>query len=261
MIAPILTFDAVTFHYPANHRIVLADLDLTIASGRTTAILGPNGAGKTTLLHLALGWLKPDKGQVLLNGQPLGNYSRRELGRWIGLVPQNEHVAFEYSLLEYTLLGRTPYLHPLAMPGEVDCQVAYWALERVGLALQANKSVLKISGGERQLVLLARTLAQQPRLILMDEPTAHLDLGNKIRLLEIIRALNEEGISIVLTTHEPDFAAATAADVVLMDEGSVQETGPLEQVFTSQAISSLYNSNVKVVDLDGQKLVTWRPHL
>lgn len=260
MSVPILAFDSIAFHYPTNHHQVIKDLNLTFEASRTTAILGPNGAGKTTFLHLALGWLRPDVGRILLNGQPLGEYSRRELGKWIGLVPQNEHVAFEYSLFEYTLLGRTPYLRPLAIPGEADYQAANWALEQVGLSYQASKSVLKISGGERQLVLLARTLAQQPRLILMDEPTAHLDLGNKMKLLDIIRALTQEGISIVLTTHEPDFAAAAAADVVLMAEGRVLEMGPLAKVFTSEAISRLYHSRVKVVDLDGQKLVAWRPN-
>ena len=257
MSAPILSFNAVDFRYPSNHHKVLAGFDLQIEAGKTTAILGPNGAGKTTLLYLALGWLQPNSGQVLLNGQPLQAYSRRKLGQWMGLVPQNEHIAFEYSLLEYTLLGRTPYLHPLAMPSEEDYQAAVWALERVGLADRSHQSVLKISGGERQLVLLARTLAQQPKLILMDEPTSHLDLGNKKRLLDLIRALTEENISILLTTHEPDFAAAAAANMVLMSEGRVFDAGPIEAVFTTEAISNLYHSPVKVYDLDGQKFISW----
>lgn len=255
---PVLTFESLSFHYPTNQRAVIESLNLTVEAGKTTAILGPNGAGKTTLMYLALGWLKPDRGQIQLNGNPLGTYSRRKLGQWIGLVPQNEHIAFEYSLLEYTLLGRTPYLRSLATPGPDDFRIAYDALERVGLVEYAEKSVLRLSGGERQLVLLARTLAQQPKLILMDEPTAHLDLGNKKRLLDIIQSLTTEGVSIVLTTHEPDFAAAIASDLILMSAGRVIEAGPLKKVFTSESISNLYNSPVKVVDLDGQKLIAWR---
>jgi len=257
MSGTILEFDSIAFHYPSNHRKVFVDFHLVIPSGNATAILGPNGAGKTTLLHLALGWLKPASGQVLLDERPLEQYTRRDLGQRIGLLPQNEHSAFEYSLLEYVLLGRAPYLHSLEMPGSADCQLAYQALERVGLGDQVNRSVLKLSSGERQLVLLARTLAQQPRLILMDEPTAHLDLGNKKRLLEIILGLTKDGISVVLTTHEPDFAVAVATDLVLMRAGCVQEAGPLGHVFTSDKISRLYGSPVKVVDVDGQKLVTW----
>lgn len=257
MSVPILSFDSVWFHYPTNHHQVLADLNLVVEAGETTAILGPNGAGKTTLLYLALGWLKPDSGHILLNGRPLATHSRRELGQWMGLVPQNEHIAFEYSVLEYALLGRTPYLHPLEIPGEADYQQTIKALERVGMLDRAEKLVLKLSGGERQLVLLARTLAQQPRLILMDEPTAHLDLGNKKRLLDLIRVLTQEGVSIVLTTHEPDFAAAAATNLVLMSEGRVLEAGPLEQVFTSENIARLYRAPIRVIDLEGQKLVAW----
>ncbi len=258
MNVPILAFDSITFHYPTNHQQLMASLDLAIESGRTTAILGPNGAGKTTLLYLALGWLKPDHGEIRLNGRPLATYSRRELGQWIGLVPQNEHIAFEYSLLEYTLLGRTPYLHPLAMPGEIDCRAALEALERVGLSDRVEKSMLKLSGGERQLVLLARTLAQRPKLILMDEPTTHLDLGNKKRLLDLIQALTVEGISVVLTTHEPDFAAAVGTDLVLMSAGHVLEAGTMENVFTTETISNLYSLPVRVVDLEGQKFIAWK---
>lgn len=257
MSIPILTFHNISFHYPTNHHQVLAGLNLEVQAGAVTAILGPNGAGKTTLLFTALGWLKPDCGEILLNGHPLTSYSRRELGQWMALVPQDEHIAFEFSVMEYALLGRTPYLHPLEMPGEVDYQRTLAALERVGMADRAEKSVLKLSGGERQLVLLARTLAQQPKLILMDEPTAHLDLGNKKKLLELIRALTDEGVTVLLTTHEPDFAAATATSLVLMSEGRVLETGPLEKVFTSENIARLYRSPVRVIDLDGQKLVTW----
>lgn len=257
MKAPLITFHSVAFHYPSNHQGVFSNLNLTIPRGEVTAILGPNGAGKTTLLHLTLGWRTPSRGKILLNGRPLDTYSRQELGRWIGLVPQNEHVAFEYSLLEYVLLGRTPYLHALEMPGEKDCSLAFQSLEQVRLADQANRSVLKLSGGERQLVLLARALVQQPQLILMDEPTSHLDLGNKKRLLEIIHMLQMEGISIVLTTHEPDFAAAAASNLVLMRSGEIQDGGTLKDVFTTEKISRLYQSPVKVVDLDGQKLVAW----
>jgi iron complex transport system ATP-binding protein len=254
---PILVFDSLSFHYPSNQRQVLTGLNLTLSPGRTTAILGPNGSGKTTLLHLALGWLKPDGGQILLNGRPLESFSRQELGRQIGLVSQSEHIAFEYSVLEYVLLGRAPYLRSLEMPGAADCRRALWALDRVGLVERADHSILKLSGGERQLVLLARALAQEPRLILMDEPTAHLDLANKKRLLEIIRVLTQEGITVILTTHEPDFAAVAAVDLVLIREGCVQEAGPLEQIFTSEKISLLYDAPVNVVDIDGQKLVAW----
>jgi len=253
----ILVFDAVSFHYPTNHKQVLEGLTLSLPQGAVSAILGPNGAGKTTLLHLALGWLKPQSGRILLHGRPLESYARRELGRQFGLVPQNEQISFEYTLLEYVLLGRAPYLSPLQMPTAQDCHLALHALEQVGLAEQANRSILKLSGGERQLVLLARALVQQPGLILMDEPTAHLDLGNKRRLLDILHILLSKGISVVLTTHEPDFAAAIASYLVLINDGRVFEAGTLAEVFTSDKITSLYRTSVKIIDVDGRKLVNW----
>lgn len=253
----ILTFDAVSFHYPTNHKQVIENLTLSLPQGAVSAILGPNGAGKTTLLHLALGWLKPQSGRILLHSRPLESYTRRELGQQIGLVPQTEQISFEYTLLEYVLLGRAPYLPPLQMPTAQDCRLALHALEQVGLAEQANRSILKLSGGERQLALLARALVQQPSLILMDEPTAHLDLGNKRRLLDILRILLKRGISVVLTTHEPDFAAAIATYLVLVGNGRVYEAGPLNEVFTSGKISSLYHVPVRILDLDGKKLLNW----
>jgi len=176
---PVLKFSDLTFKYPFAARPVMEHFSLGIDHGTVTAILGPNGAGKTTLLHLALGWLKPQNGNIELDGRPLTGYSRRELGQWMGLVPQKEYIQFEFSLLEYVLLGRAPHLPPLAMPEEGDYQVASDALERVGLEALQERSILSLSGGERQLVLLARALAQKPRLLLLDEPTSHLDLSNK----------------------------------------------------------------------------------
>ena len=172
----ILRFEQVAFTY-TNGKEVLHTLSLDLREGCPTVILGPNGSGKTTLLHIALGWLKPSNGRVLLAGKPLRAYSRRELGQWMGLVPQSEHTPFEYSLLEYVLLGRAPYLHPLAMPEASDYARAQAALERVGMGELSGRSILRLSGGERQLVLVARALAQETRLLLLDEPTSHLDLA------------------------------------------------------------------------------------
>jgi iron complex transport system ATP-binding protein len=124
MTKPLLAFHDIAFRYQPHNGPVLRQLALEIQPGTVTAILGPNGVGKTTLLHLALGWLRPESGKVFLQGRPLGSYSRHELGQWMGLVPQSEHMPFDYSVLEYVLLGRAPYLKPLEMPGEQNCFVA-----------------------------------------------------------------------------------------------------------------------------------------
>jgi iron complex transport system ATP-binding protein len=253
--ACLLKYEHITFGYPTADQPVMKEFNLEIGSGTVTAILGPNGAGKTTLLHLTLGWLKPQSGNILLDQRTLGDYSRRALGQWMGLVPQSEHTPFEFSLLEFVLLGRAPHLPPLAMPGKEDGEIAADALQQVGLAKMQNRSILSLSGGERQLVLIARALAQQPRLLLLDEPTAHLDLGNKIRLLGLLRDLQGRQVTIVLTTHEPEVAAAIATHLVLMRNGQVLRTGPLAETCTSQWLSATYGVPVQVTELDGRRVV------
>ena len=253
--ACLLKYENITYGYPTADRPVMKEFNLEIGSGTVTAILGPNGAGKTTLLHLTLGWLKPQDGTILLDQRTLGDYSRRALGQWMGLVPQSEHTPFEFSLLEFVLLGRAPHLPPLAMPGKEDGEIAADALHQVGLSKMQNRSILSLSGGERQLVLIARALAQQPRLLLLDEPTAHLDLGNKIRLLGLLRELQGRQVTILLTTHEPEVAAAIATHLVLMRGGQVLRAGPLAETCTSQWLSAAYGVPVQVTEVDGRRVV------
>lgn len=257
MSTSILTFDSVAFRYQADGNTILTDLSLEIPSGSITSILGPNGVGKTTLLYLALGWLKPRHGKILLDNRPLNDYSRRELGQWMGLVPQTEHISFDFSLLEYVLLGRAPYLNPLDMPGELDIHIATEALIQVGLEKLMHRSALNLSGGERQLLLMARALAQKPRILLLDEPSSHLDLGNKIKLVQLIRTLSQQGSTIIFTTHEAELASSIATHLILVKDGAIQQTGKLEDVLVSDKLSSLYGVPVKVVNLDGRYVVLW----
>lgn len=253
----LLKFEALSYAYPTSDHPVMDSFTLAIPAGTVTAILGPNGAGKTTLLGLAQGWLKPQKGAVWLNGQPLQSYGRRALGQWMGLVPQSEHIPFEYSLLEFVLLGRAPHLAPLAMPGDVDCEIAAAALRQVGMYELQERSILSLSGGERQLVLVARALAQEPKLLLLDEPTSHLDLSNKGRLVGLLRRLLTEGVTILFTTHEPEVASALATHLVLMKKGSVLHTGTFQDVFTTQNLSDLYQLPVSVAEIQGKKVALW----
>ncbi len=254
---PLLAFDHIRFGYTPHREAVLPDLCLEIDVGGVTAILGPNGAGKTTLLHLALGWLKAQSGVILLNGTPLHRYARNELGRWMGLVPQSETVNFDYALLDFALFGRTPYLPPLAMPGPEDIVIARKALERVGLGGMANRPITGLSGGERQLGLVARALAQQPRLLLLDEPTSHLDLANKARLIQVLKRLNADGVTVLFTTHEPEVASALATHLILMRQGQVRQVGTLAEVLTASNLSDLYGLPVEVIVSQDRRLVVW----
>ncbi len=267
----ILSVHGLWFGYNGPGRPVLRDLSLEVPEGTVTAILGPNGSGKTTLLRLLLGVLRPGAGEILIDGRPLWPhrrkdgagaahggqvpYSRTERARLVGLVPQDEHVPFDFSVLEYVLMGRAPYLGPLDMPGEADYRQAGEALRRVGMTELQNRSLPTLSGGERQLAAVARALAQQTRILLLDEPAAHLDLGNQGRLLEIMRGLAAGGATLVLTTHDPNLAAAIAGHAVLMRAGQVLATGPTAGVLTAELLSATYSTPVSVHELDGRRII------
>ena len=257
MKSSLLSFHQVEFGYEIKMEPLFKDLQLSLEEGSVTTILGPNGAGKSTVLLLAMGWLKCRQGEVRLSGKPIQQFSRQALGREMAFIPQAEHIPFEYTALEYVLLGRTPFLPPLGVPGKEDLDKAYSALEQVGAAHLYNHPILAISGGERQLVVLARALAQQPRLLLMDEPSAHLDLANKFRLAQVIRSLQQKGCTILLTTHEPDFALAASDNAILMKKGRVLYSGPMAGAATDQHFSSLYDLQVKVREVEGKPQVIW----
>lgn len=256
MSAALLSFRNVTFGYQPG-RPILQDLSFDLQPGRILAILGPNGAGKTTLLYLALGWLSAWSGEVLFEERPLRAHSPSERGRRLALVPQNEHTPFDYSVLEYVLMGRAPHIPPLGMPAEADYQASYAALEQVGLRPLADHPVPHLSSGEHQLMLLARAIVQDSPLLLLDEPTAHLDLHNKALLIRMIRQLRSRGVTLLMTNHEPEVVLALADDVLLMEPGRPAIFGPIDQVFTAEALSRLYDLPIRLVEVEGRKQVLW----
>lgn len=253
------------FTYPGAGSPVLTDVSAGVAEGTVTAILGPNGVGKTTLLNLMLGWLRPQAGRVLVAGRDQAGLSRREMGRMLSLVPQEEHIPFAFSVEEYVLLGRAPHLPPLAAPSATDRAAASRALAAVGLTELAGQPVTDISGGERQLVMLARSLAQEPRILLMDEPTAHLDVRNKRRLADLLRGSGAGAGSsaarpvstVVLTTHDPEFAAACADHMLLLAGGRTLAYGSVAEVMRAELLSAVFGTPVTVHQLEGRPVVRW----
>lgn len=257
MMNPILQFERVTFGYNHNGVAVVKDLQFDLRRGKMTAILGSNGAGKTTLLHLALGILTPWQGMIRLEGQDLLSFTRREIGRRIALVPQMEQMVFEYSVLDFILMGRAPHLPTLGQPGEEDVHSAFRALKRVGIEELWDHSLSALSGGERQLVLIARALTQEPQILFLDEATAHLDLHNSANLVQVFRQLKEQGVTLVVTSHDPQIVYAVADDVLLLKGGRVLAFGPLESTLSETLLSELYRLPIRIHDFDGKKVVQW----
>ncbi len=251
----ILSLENIHFRYYPDAPNVLTDLSLDIPAGKVTAILGPNGTGKTTLLHILLGLLKPFKGQVKISGKSHREYSRQDLSQMIGLVPQFESIPFNFSVFEYVLLGRSPYLKPFQLPGESDIRITEEALESAGIKHLAEKPVTEISGGERQLVHISRVFTQQTRILLLDEPTAHLDLENQNRILKLLKQMSTRGKTSVLTTHDPNAAIFAADYFVLMDQGKIAAQGDLDQVITVENLSMIYRTPIRVEQTNGYTMV------
>jgi iron complex transport system ATP-binding protein len=256
----ILSLENIHFRYYPDDPDVLSNLSLEIPAGKVTAILGPNGTGKTTLLHILLGLLKPLNGVVKVSGKSHKEYSRRELSQMIGLVPQFESVLFNFSVFEFVLLGRSPYLKPLQLPGSEDVRISEEALLAAGIAHLRNKPVNEISGGERQLVHISRVLTQQTQILLLDEPTAHLDLENQNRILSLLKQMSSRGNTAVLTTHDPNAAIFAADYFVLMNRGKIAAQGNLDEVITAENLSMIYRIPIRVEQTNGYTMVVMDKH-
>lgn len=247
----------VTYTYPTREKPAVLNLDLCIPEGKTTALLGPNSAGKSTIMDLLLRWRKPEEGSITLFDEPLTVYNKKRLGRTVSLVPQEEGSRFSFSVLEYVLFGRSPYLHQLQTPSAIDVEIAYEAMGKVGIDPIAQRPVTTLSGGEHQLVLLARALAQQPRVLLLDEPTSSLDPGNTAKVINILRQLSQQGITLFLTTHDPSVAAECAQYVAMISKSELLFSGPMEEALTNTLLSSLYGTPMETFQ-HGQRLVVTR---
>ncbi len=227
-------------------RVVASNLSLACEAGTVTCLLGPNGIGKTTLFKTLLGLLPAMAGDVLIEGDSLSALTRREIAQRISYVPQAHTTEFAYTVLDLVLMGRTAYFGVFSAPGKVDYEYAMAALELLGIAELARHDVTRISGGQRQLAFIARALAQQTKIVVMDEPTASLDLGNRIRVLDTVQGLAEKGLAVVLSTHEPEQAFAIAHHVAVLGRDSRFVIGKVAEVLTSDELSALYGVPVMV---------------
>jgi iron complex transport system ATP-binding protein len=254
-----ILIDKLTFQWAGSETCLFDHLSLKFSGGKTVCLIGPNGSGKTTLLELVLGWRSPSSGTVSLGGRPVVSMTSGERGRLIALVPQEEKLTFSYSVLEYVLLGRAPHLRSMALPGAEDRSIAMNALEQVGIRELYRRAVPQLSGGEMRLVLIARALVQQPRILLLDEPTNYLDPANRELMLRLLGRLKEDGITLVMSSHEPDMITRLADDVVLIGRARPPEIGSASDMIVPAKLTELYGVQVRIVEAQGRQVILWGP--
>jgi iron complex transport system ATP-binding protein len=234
------SLDDVGFRYPLAAAPAIDGVSTTISAGRLTALIGPNGSGKSTLIRLLLGALEPDTGMIRLGGRPIGDWSRRELARTIGVVPQNEEITFPLTARELVTMGRYPHLGTLRTPGPRDLEIVDAALERCDVLPLADRSFNTLSGGERQRVRIARALAQVPVVLALDEPTLALDIGHEMRIFELARAFATSGATVLVATHNLNLAARFADQLILLAGGRLLADGPPESVLRPELLEEIY---------------------
>jgi iron complex transport system ATP-binding protein len=250
---PMLAASSLGFGYGA--KVVGRGVDLEVRAGEVLCLLGPNGSGKTTLFKTMLGLLPAQAGSVLLDGVPLAELSRPEIARRVAYVPQAHAAHFPFTVIDMVVMGRTAHLGLFASPTEEDRRKALAALATLGIGDLAEAEYTRISGGQRQLALIARSLAQEAPAIVMDEPTASLDFGNQVMVLAEVKRLAAKGLAIVLSTHDPDHAFSVGNRVALLHAGRLIAQGKPEQVLTPEQLKTVYRVSVVVERLGGGQVV------
>ncbi len=245
--------DHVTYGYA--RRPVLHDILFTVTSGEIVSLLGPNGSGKTTLLKLLLGFYQPETGEVRLDGRPVSSYAPKALARRMAYVPQVHHPVFGYRVLDVVLMGRMPHKRYFFHYSAADEKIALDALARLNIVHLRDRSYTQVSGGERQLILIARALAQGADIFVMDEPINGLDYGNQLRLLTGIADLAEGGYTFIKTTHFPDHALWVSDRAVMLKAGRVVADGATASVVTRDNLYNLYRISVDVITLQSGRII------
>ena len=235
-------------------RQVLKDISFAIDDGKMVCLIGPNGVGKSTLFKTILGLIHCSNGKIYLDGEDTTNMSAAQIARKVAYIPQSSPVTFNYSVFEMVLMGTTAGMSMFAVPEKKERQTAEEAMEKLGISNLKNRGFSYISGGERQLALIARALCQQSKVLIMDEPTANLDYGNSTRVMQHIKELSLGGYTIIQATHQPDQAFMYADEVLAMKDGSIIAQGEPREIITKELIEELYGVQVEIESLYGDSL-------
>jgi iron complex transport system ATP-binding protein len=240
-----VSIEGVTFSYDGLS-LVLEDVSLDVPQGGLLGLIGPNGSGKSTLLKLASGLLCPSRGRIRLDGVDVRSMSARVLARRLAVVAQERPIGFEFTVREVVAMGRTPYVARFGRESRADRRAIRDAMNLADVEQLSDRSIRDVSGGERQRVFLALALAQQPRVLLLDEPTTHLDLGHQVRFLSIVRRRAEEGCTVLLAIHDLTMAGQTVDRVALIERGRIQATGEPSRVLTAANLREVFGVDIHV---------------
>lgn len=243
----------ISFSYDGEE--IFSNISFSIDKGDVLCILGPNGTGKTTLIKCLNGLHEINSGEILINGENIKKLSFKEISKHIGYIPQSHVPSFPFKVLDVVVMGRAPYLNLTDSPKKEDIEIALNSLKTLGIDHLKDKEYTNLSGGERQLVFLARILCQQPDILILDEPTSHLDFGNQIKLLEIIDNLAKSGLSIIMSSHFPDHAFLSSNKVAIMKDKKFIDFGSPEEVVTEDNLKKAYSIDVKLIELDNNRKV------
>ena len=257
-----LTLKHVTCGYGTTP--ILKDVSLTLRQGEIVCILGPNGIGKTTIFRSVLGFLKLLEGEVLLDGVPRDRMRARDFAKCVGYVPQSHEPPFPYSVPDVVVMGRAAHLRPFEAPGLEEYRIVDQVLNMLEISYLREKTYTQISGGERQMVLIARALAQNSGLLVMDEPTANLDFGNQIHVLQSIKKLTASGLGVLMTTHNPDHAFLCCDRVILLTKDKQVLEGTVDEIVTEENLRKAYGVEVRItttVTETGEKIRSCVPLL
>ena len=243
-----LHVEHLSFSYSSNQ--VLSDISFDLEYGQIMSLLGPNGAGKSTLFRCILALNRPDEGFSSIDGLNTKQMSPREIAQKIAYIPQAHQPYFNYTVFEFVLMGTVSSGSMISTPGQLQKQRAYQALEELGILHLKDRGYMNLSGGERQLVLIARAIAQQAKILMMDEPCSNLDFGNQLKVMNMISYLKEKGYAILLSTHSPEHAYQYSDVIMALKDGKILALGSPQQMIDETVLSDLYQRQIKVYSLD-----------
>ena len=255
MVIDNLLFDVRNISFSYEDELIFSNISFSIEKGDVLCILGPNGTGKTTMIKCLNGLYDIDDGEIFINGKNIKTLSFSEISKHIGYIPQSHVPSFPFKVLDVVLMGRAPYLNLTDSPKKEDVEIAINALKTLDIEYLKDKEYTNLSGGERQLVFLARILCQQPDILILDEPTSHLDFGNQIKLLEIIDNLSKAGLSIIMSSHFPDHAFLSSTKVAIMKDKTFIDFGSPDEVVNEKNLKEAYSIDVKLIELDDDRKV------